>query len=44
VTHEADIADHARRVVVFKDGVVLSDRMVQKRRIARLQLAAEATG
>jgi len=44
VTHEADIADHARRVVVFKDGVVLSDRVVQKRRSARLQLAAEATG
>src|SRR3954464_2637775 len=44
VTHESDIAEHARRVVVFKDGVVLSDRMVQKRRIARIQLAAEAAG
>ncbi len=44
VTHESDIAEHARRVVVFKDGVVLSDRPVQKRRIARIQLAAEATG
>jgi putative ABC transport system ATP-binding protein len=46
VTHESDIAEHARRTVFFKDGVVLSDRMVQKRRIARLQLAAasEAAG
>jgi putative ABC transport system ATP-binding protein len=45
VTHESDIAEHARRIVVFKDGLLLSDRMVQKRRIARLQLAAsEATG
>src|SRR5438552_15774320 len=44
VTHESDIAEHARRGVVFKDGVVLSDRPVQKRRIARIQLAAEATG
>src|SRR3954468_14126967 len=45
VTHESDIAEHARRIVVFKDGLLLSDRMVQKRRIARLHLAAsEATG
>src|SRR5205823_11497513 len=39
VTHEADIADHARRVVTFKDGVVLSDVQVPRRRIAREQLA-----
>jgi putative ABC transport system ATP-binding protein len=44
VTHEPDIAEHARRIVVFKDGRVQSDRAVQKRRIARLQLASEATG
>src|SRR5438067_1337790 len=44
VTHESDIAEHARRVVIFKDGLVQSDRPVQKRRIARIQLAAEATG
>jgi putative ABC transport system ATP-binding protein len=25
VTHEADIAAHARRVVVLRDGVVASD-------------------
>jgi putative ABC transport system ATP-binding protein len=40
VTHEPDIADHARRVVVFKDGLVLSDHQVQKRRVAKEELAA----
>jgi len=40
VTHETDISDHARRVVVFKDGVLLSDHQVQKRRIARDEIAA----
>jgi putative ABC transport system ATP-binding protein len=44
VTHEADIAEHARRVVVFKDGLVQSDHLVQNRRLARTQLAVEATG
>jgi putative ABC transport system ATP-binding protein len=41
VTHESDISDHARRVVVFKDGVVLTDRQVQDRRLARDELEAE---
>jgi putative ABC transport system ATP-binding protein len=45
VTHEADIAEHARRVVVFKDGLVQGDHLVPKRRVARRSLAAkEATG
>jgi putative ABC transport system ATP-binding protein len=26
ITHESDIADHAKRVVVFKDGRILEDR------------------
>jgi putative ABC transport system ATP-binding protein len=38
VTHEPDIASHARRVVVFKDGHVLDDRRVTDRRLARLEL------
>jgi len=41
VTHEPDIADHARRVVTFKDGVVLSDTRVQRRRIAREELSRQ---
>jgi putative ABC transport system ATP-binding protein len=41
VTHESDISDHARRVVVFKDGVVLTDHQVQDRRLARDELEAE---
>ena len=26
VTHEADIAEHARRQIIFRDGQVVSDR------------------
>jgi putative ABC transport system ATP-binding protein len=38
VTHEPDIADHARRVVNFKDGLVLSDVQVSPRKVARDEL------
>jgi putative ABC transport system ATP-binding protein len=42
VTHEPDISDHARRVVVFKDGHVLSDHQVENRRLAKDELLEEA--
>jgi putative ABC transport system ATP-binding protein len=35
VTHEQDIADHARRAVVFRDGLVVSDTPVPRRRTAK---------
>ena len=38
VTHESDIAQHAKRVVTFKDGLVLGDRPVENRRVARAEL------
>src|SRR4051794_9466836 len=41
VTHEPDIAEHARRVVTFKDGVVLSDTSLARRRLARDELRGE---
>jgi putative ABC transport system ATP-binding protein len=34
VTHELDVAEHARRIVTFKDGLILSDEPVVRRRIA----------
>ena len=34
ITHEADIAEYARRVVVFRDGLLVEDRPVEKRRKA----------
>jgi putative ABC transport system ATP-binding protein len=43
VTHEPDIAEHARRTVTFKDGLVLSDTRVARRRIAREELLREAS-
>jgi putative ABC transport system ATP-binding protein len=33
VTHENDIADHARRVVVLRDGIIESDRLNEGRRV-----------
>jgi putative ABC transport system ATP-binding protein len=38
VTHEPDIAEHARRVVTFKDGLVQSDVQVSPRKVAREEL------
>jgi putative ABC transport system ATP-binding protein len=32
VTHEPDIAEYARRVVVFRDGLIAADRVNEKRR------------
>jgi putative ABC transport system ATP-binding protein len=33
ITHEADIAEHARRSVAFRDGKLVEDRPVERRRI-----------
>jgi putative ABC transport system ATP-binding protein len=34
VTHEHDVADHARRTITFKDGLIVSDEPVLRRRLA----------
>ena len=34
VTHEEDIAEHCKRILRFKDGVIISDQPVTSRRIA----------
>jgi putative ABC transport system ATP-binding protein len=34
VTHEPDVAEHARRIITFKDGRILSDQPVRRRRLA----------
>jgi putative ABC transport system ATP-binding protein len=36
ITHEQDIAQFARRVVVFRDGKVLEDRPIKSQRRASL--------
>ena len=38
VTHEPDIAEYAKRVIVFKDGKIKSDRSIEKQRDAAEEL------
>ncbi len=40
VTHEPDIAEYTKRIVVLRDGHIISDRAVARRRDARSDLAA----
>jgi putative ABC transport system ATP-binding protein len=39
ITHELDIAEHASRIVSFRDGLIRSDTPVAHRRLARRELA-----
>ncbi len=39
ITHEQDISEHAKRIVVFRDGKILSDGAVAARRRATLRVA-----
>jgi putative ABC transport system ATP-binding protein len=38
VTHEMDIAEHATRIIRFKDGDVIEDTPVKERRIAQIEI------
>src|SRR5471032_2325180 len=40
ITHELDIAEYGTRIVSFRDGVVVADRAVTRRRVAQDELAA----
>ena len=40
ITHEHDIAEYATRVVSFRDGLVVADKSVTRRRVAQDELAA----
>ena len=40
ITHEMDIAEYGTRIVAFRDGVVMTDKQVTKRRLADEELAA----
>ena len=42
VTHESDIAQHAKRRIVLKDGEIQSDEPVVNRTLCRWQTAAVA--
>jgi len=40
ITHEMDIAEYGTRIVSFRDGVVVADKAVTRRRLAKDELAA----
>jgi putative ABC transport system ATP-binding protein len=40
ITHEMDIAEYGTRIVSFRDGQVVADRAVARRRLAKDELAA----
>jgi putative ABC transport system ATP-binding protein len=40
ITHEVDIAEYGTRIVTFRDGQVVADRPVARRRLAQDELAA----
>jgi putative ABC transport system ATP-binding protein len=40
VTHEHDIAEYARRVIVMRDGRIVQDKPIEGRRDASVELAA----
>jgi putative ABC transport system ATP-binding protein len=39
ITHEADIAEYGTRTAAFRDGKVLSDKVITNRRAAAEELA-----
>jgi ABC-type uncharacterized transport system ATPase component len=43
ITHEMDIAEYGTRTVTFRDGQVVADKAVAKRRQAQEELAALPT-
>jgi putative ABC transport system ATP-binding protein len=40
ITHEPDIAEYGTRTVTFRDGIVVADKVVTRRRLAQDELAA----
>ena len=40
ITHEHDIAEYGTRIVSFRDGLVVADKAVARRRLAQEELAA----
>ena len=42
ITHEMDIAEHATRIMSFRDGRILTDRPVTHRRIAAEEMSNQS--
>jgi putative ABC transport system ATP-binding protein len=41
ITHEIDIAEHATRIMSFRDGKILTDRPVTHRRLAAEEMLGQ---
>ena len=41
ITHEMDIAEHATRIMSFRDGRILTDRPVTRRRLAAEEMLTQ---
>ena len=44
VTHEPDVADHCKRIVRMRDGVIARDELVTRQRRAEEELRVSAPG
>jgi len=44
ITHEPDIAQHAKRVVTVRDGIIQQDEKVEQRRLSAQGIAPPVQG
>jgi putative ABC transport system ATP-binding protein len=42
ITHEPDIAEHAKRILVIKDGVIIEDKLNKKQKRAKIPVEAQS--
>jgi putative ABC transport system ATP-binding protein len=43
ITHEPDVAEHAQRIIMIRDGLIISDQKAHKQRSAKHHLVANTT-
>jgi putative ABC transport system ATP-binding protein len=43
ITHEPDVAEHAKRIIMLRDGVIISDKKNHEQRMARISHEAQTS-